>query len=66
MDERIAVGIAVVLGGTMLQIYRQVRSGGDYTRITKLIEKRGGANAVTSKQQFSVRRWGIRVAGFGT
>jgi hypothetical protein len=66
MDERIAVGIAVVLGGTMLQIYRQVRSGGDYTRITKLIEKRGGANAVTSKRQFSLRRLGIRVPGFGT
>ena len=67
MDGRIFVGIAVWLGGTMLvQLYRQVRSGGDYTRTTKLIEKKRGANALTSKRQFSVRRLGIRVAGLGT
>jgi hypothetical protein len=66
MDGRIVVGIAVLLGGTVLvQIYRQVRSGVDYTRVTKLIEKKAGANAVTSKRQFSVRRLGIRVPGFG-
>jgi hypothetical protein len=71
MDSRIFVAIAVWLGGSMLvQIYRGVRSGGDYTRITKLIENKDGANArasaFTTKRQFSVRRWGIRVPGLGT
>jgi hypothetical protein len=67
MDGRILVGIAVLWGGTTLvRIYRQVRSGGDYTRSTKLIENKLGANAVTSKRQFSVLRLGIRVPGFGT
>lgn len=66
MDGRIVVGIAVLFGGTVLaRIYRQVRSGGDYTQITKQLGKKAGANALTSKQQFSVRRWGIRVTGLG-
>jgi hypothetical protein len=64
MDGRILAGIAVLWGATTL--VRIVRSGGDYTRITKLIETKGGAHALTSKRQFSVRRLGISFPGFGT